>query len=105
MEYSRNDTELVRQPIGCRSRAALAGIGITQPQRWIRAQAVRAARADAVRTRDEVSRLPARQATAVRVLWSDVTSLRGAPLLAPLRLVTPCLRGRAAPWRRRGRRS
>ncbi|MGZ9928655.1 MarR family transcriptional regulator [Streptomyces sp. NC-S4] len=46
MEYSHDDAELVRQPIGYWSRAAsdavvtriravLAGIGTTQPQAWI----------------------------------------------------------------------
>ncbi|MFC4505888.1 MULTISPECIES: MarR family winged helix-turn-helix transcriptional regulator [Streptomyces] len=65
MEYSHNDAELIQQPIGywswaaynavvTRIRAALAGIGATQPQWWVLAQV---ARADTVRTRDEVSRL------------------------------------------------
>ncbi|NGO67934.1 MarR family winged helix-turn-helix transcriptional regulator [Streptomyces boncukensis] len=65
MEYSHSDTELIQQPIGywswaaynavvTRTRAALAGIGTTQPQWWVLAQV---ARADTVRTRAEVSRL------------------------------------------------
>ncbi|MFI1417251.1 MarR family winged helix-turn-helix transcriptional regulator [Streptomyces sp. NPDC020731] len=65
MEYSHSDTDLIKQPIGywswaayravvTRTRAALAGIGITQPQWWVLAQV---ARADTVKTRDEVSRL------------------------------------------------
>lgn len=65
MKYSHYDTELIRQPIGywswaafkavvTRTRAALAGIGTTQPQWWVLAQV---ARADTVKTRDEVSRL------------------------------------------------
>ncbi|MEU0200236.1 MULTISPECIES: MarR family winged helix-turn-helix transcriptional regulator [unclassified Streptomyces] len=65
MEYSHNDAELIRQPIGYwswaaykavvdRTRAALAGIGTTQPQWWVLAQV---ARADTAKTRDEVSRL------------------------------------------------
>ncbi|MFF7983793.1 MarR family winged helix-turn-helix transcriptional regulator [Streptomyces sp. NPDC007901] len=65
MEYSHTDAELIQQPIGYwswaafkavvdRTRAALAGIGTTQPQWWVLAQV---ARADDVKTRDEVSRL------------------------------------------------
>ncbi|WP_345583619.1 MarR family transcriptional regulator, partial [Streptomyces prasinosporus] len=65
MQYSHHDTELIQQPIGywswaafkavvTRTRAALAGIGLTQPQWWVLAQV---ARADTVKTRDEVSRL------------------------------------------------
>lgn len=65
MEYSHSDTDLIKQPIGywswaaykavvARTRAALAGIGTTQPQWWVLAQV---AGADTVRTRDEVSRL------------------------------------------------
>lgn len=65
MEYSHSDTNLIKQPIGywswaahkaviARTRAALAGIGITQPQWWVLAQV---ARADTVKTRDEVSSL------------------------------------------------
>ncbi|MFJ3797585.1 MarR family winged helix-turn-helix transcriptional regulator [Streptomyces sp. NPDC090088] len=63
MEYSHTDAELIQQPIGYwswaafkavvdRTRAALAGIGVTQPQWWVLAQV---ARADEVRTRAEVS--------------------------------------------------
>ncbi|WP_320777450.1 MarR family winged helix-turn-helix transcriptional regulator [Streptomyces sp. CRN 30] len=65
MEYSHNDAELIQQPIGYwswaayksvidRTRGALAGIGLTQPQWWVLAQI---AGADSPRTRDEVSRL------------------------------------------------
>jgi DNA-binding MarR family transcriptional regulator len=65
MEYSHSDAELIKQPIGywswaaydavvTRTRTALAEIGTTQPQWWVLAQV---ARADTVRTRDEVSRL------------------------------------------------
>lgn len=65
MEYSHSDTELIKQPIGywswaaykavvSRTQAALAEIGTTQPQWWVLAQV---ARADTVRTREEVSRL------------------------------------------------
>ncbi|MFI7297435.1 MarR family winged helix-turn-helix transcriptional regulator [Streptomyces sp. NPDC050121] len=65
MEYSHSDTDLIKQPIGYwswaaykavidRTRAALAGIGTTQPQWWALAQV---ASADTVKTRDEVSRL------------------------------------------------
>lgn len=65
MEYSHNDAELIRQPIGywswaafhavvTRTRAALAEIGTTQPQWWVLAQV---ARADTPKTRDEVARL------------------------------------------------
>ncbi|MEU9452519.1 MarR family winged helix-turn-helix transcriptional regulator [Streptomyces sp. NPDC048277] len=65
MEYSHTDAELVQQPIGYwswaafkavvdRTRAALAGIGTTQPQWWVLAQV---ARAEDVKTRDEVSRV------------------------------------------------
>ncbi|MER6091176.1 MarR family winged helix-turn-helix transcriptional regulator [Streptomyces bluensis] len=65
MEYSHSDVDLVQQPIGywswaaykaviTRTRTALAGIGATQPQWWVLAQV---ARADTVKTRDEVSRL------------------------------------------------
>ncbi|MEU3370668.1 MarR family winged helix-turn-helix transcriptional regulator [Streptomyces sp. NPDC006660] len=65
MEYSHGDTDLIKQPIGywswaaykavvSRTRAALSGIGITQPQWWALAQV---ARADTVKTRDEVCRL------------------------------------------------
>ncbi|MEV6962770.1 MarR family winged helix-turn-helix transcriptional regulator [Streptomyces sp. NPDC051207] len=65
MEYSHSDAELIEQPIGywswaaykavvTRTREALAGIGTTQPQWWVLAQI---ARADTVKTRDEVSRL------------------------------------------------
>ncbi|MFI8391462.1 MarR family transcriptional regulator [Streptomyces sp. NPDC085540] len=53
MEYSHDDAELVRQPIGywswaasdavvTRIRAVLAGIGTTQPQAWILDQIARA---------------------------------------------------------------
>ncbi|MET8572960.1 MarR family winged helix-turn-helix transcriptional regulator [Streptomyces sp. NPDC004783] len=65
MDYSHSDAELIRQPIGywswaaydavvTRTRAALAGIGTTQPQWWVLAQV---ARADTPRTRDEITRL------------------------------------------------
>lgn len=65
MEYTHSDTDLVKQPIGYWSwaaykaviahiRAALAGIGTTQPQWWALAQV---ANAGTVKTRDEVSRL------------------------------------------------
>lgn len=61
--YSHSDTELIKQPIGYwswaaykavidRTRAALAEIGITQPQWWVLAQV---ARAETVKTREEVS--------------------------------------------------
>lgn len=64
MEYSHSDAELIKQPIGywswaaykavvTRTRGALAGIGLTQPQWWILAQV---ARSDTVRTRAEVVR-------------------------------------------------
>ncbi|MFB7253031.1 MarR family transcriptional regulator [Streptomyces nojiriensis] len=63
MEYSHDDAELVRQPIGYWSRAAsdavvtriravLAGIGTTQPQAWILA---RIAQAEVPPTRDGVT--------------------------------------------------
>ncbi len=65
MEYSHDDAELVRQPIGywswaafkavvTRTRTALAGIGTTQPQWWVLSQV---ARAGTGTTREEVSRL------------------------------------------------
>lgn len=65
MEYSHSDADLINQPIGYwswaaykavvdRTRAALAEIGTTQPQWWALAQV---ARADTVRTREEVSGL------------------------------------------------
>ncbi|MFF9069045.1 MarR family winged helix-turn-helix transcriptional regulator [Streptomyces sp. NPDC014891] len=65
MEYSHSDAQLIKQPIGywswaaytaviARTRAALAGIGTTQPQWWALAQV---ANADTVKTREEVSRL------------------------------------------------
>ncbi|MEU0739150.1 MarR family winged helix-turn-helix transcriptional regulator [Streptomyces sp. NPDC006134] len=65
MQYSHSDAELIRQPIGywswaaykavvTRIRTALAEIGTNQPQWWVLAQV---ARADTVKTRDEVSRL------------------------------------------------
>ncbi|XKK63780.1 MarR family winged helix-turn-helix transcriptional regulator [Streptomyces sp. ARC32] len=65
MDYSHTDRELVRQPIGywtwaaykavvTRTRAALAGLGTTQPQWWVLAQV---ARADTPKTRAEVSAL------------------------------------------------
>ncbi|MGW2051401.1 MarR family winged helix-turn-helix transcriptional regulator [Streptomyces sp. NPDC001858] len=65
MEYSHSDTDLLQQPIGywswaaskavvTRIRASLADIGTTQPQWWVLAQV---ARADTVKTRDEVSGL------------------------------------------------
>ncbi|MEU2655393.1 MarR family winged helix-turn-helix transcriptional regulator [Streptomyces sp. NPDC007325] len=65
MEYSHSDADLIKQPIGywswaaysaiiARTRAALAGIGTTQPQWWALAQV---ARADTAMTRDEVSRI------------------------------------------------
>jgi DNA-binding MarR family transcriptional regulator len=65
MEYSHTDADLLQQPIGYwswaayksvvdRIRASLSEIGTTQPQWWVLAQV---ARADRVRTRDEVSRL------------------------------------------------
>ncbi|MEU6688140.1 MarR family winged helix-turn-helix transcriptional regulator [Streptomyces sp. NPDC046832] len=65
MEYTHSDTDLIKQPIGYwswaaykavidRTRAALAGIGITQPQWWVLAQV---ARADTAKTREEVSHL------------------------------------------------
>ncbi|MFG2977144.1 MarR family winged helix-turn-helix transcriptional regulator [Streptomyces sp. NPDC048331] len=63
MEYSHNDAELVRQPIGywswaasdavvTRIRAVLAGIGTTQPQAWILS---RIAGAEPPPTRDGVT--------------------------------------------------
>ncbi|MGC9501365.1 MarR family winged helix-turn-helix transcriptional regulator [Streptomyces sp. WG7] len=65
MQYSHTDAELIQQPIGywswaaykavvTRTRAALAEIGTTQPQWWVLNQV---ARADAPKTRDEVSRV------------------------------------------------
>ncbi|MFH8497671.1 MarR family winged helix-turn-helix transcriptional regulator [Streptomyces coeruleorubidus] len=65
MEYSHNDAELIKQPIGywswaafnavvTRTRGALAGIGTTQPQWWVLAQV---ARADTVKSREEVAHL------------------------------------------------
>ncbi|GFH36038.1 MarR family winged helix-turn-helix transcriptional regulator [Streptomyces pacificus] len=65
MEYTHSDTDLIKQPIGYwswaaskavvdRIRAALAGIGTTQPQWWVLAQV---AGADTAKPRDEVSRL------------------------------------------------
>ncbi|WP_371614187.1 MarR family transcriptional regulator [Streptomyces sp. NBC_00454] len=65
MEYSHTDAELIKQPIGywswaaykavvTRTRGALDGIGTTQPQWWVLAQV---ARADTVKTREEVSHL------------------------------------------------
>ncbi|MEU5160288.1 MarR family winged helix-turn-helix transcriptional regulator [Streptomyces sp. NPDC020875] len=65
MEYSHSDADLIKQPIGywswaaykavvSRTRAALAEIGVTQPQWWVLAQVAGAAPA---RTRDEVSRV------------------------------------------------
>ncbi|MFD0272001.1 MarR family transcriptional regulator [Streptomyces sp. NPDC127106] len=69
MEYSHGDAELIEQPIGywswaayravvTRTRAALAGIGTTQPQWWVLAQ-VAGAGADARggMPRAEVSRI------------------------------------------------
>ncbi|MFD3694703.1 MarR family transcriptional regulator [Streptomyces sp. NPDC058646] len=63
MEYSHEDAELVRQPIGywswaaydavvSRTRGALAGLGTTQPQWWILTQL---APAPAGRSREEVT--------------------------------------------------
>ncbi|MEU6313983.1 MarR family winged helix-turn-helix transcriptional regulator [Streptomyces sp. NPDC047014] len=63
MEYTHSDAELVRQPIGywswaaydaviTRTRAALAGIGTTQPQWWILAQV---AGAERPKSREEVT--------------------------------------------------
>lgn len=63
MEYSHNDTELVKQPIGYWSwaahnavvtniRAGLAGFGVTQPQWWILNQV---ATGENGRTREEVA--------------------------------------------------
>ncbi|MER7720794.1 MarR family winged helix-turn-helix transcriptional regulator [Streptomyces flaveolus] len=65
MDYSHSDAELVQQPVGywtwaaykavvTRTRAALAEIGTTQPQWWALNQV---ARADAPKTRTEVSRI------------------------------------------------
>ncbi|MFK0255864.1 MarR family transcriptional regulator [Streptomyces sp. NPDC090445] len=67
MEYSHSDAELIEQPIGywgwaayravvTRTRAALAGIGTTQPQWWVLAQAA-GADADGGKPREEVSRI------------------------------------------------
>ncbi|MET9951576.1 MarR family winged helix-turn-helix transcriptional regulator [Streptomyces sp. NPDC006339] len=64
MQYSHDDADLIKQPIGywswaaydavvSRTRAALAEIGTTQPQWWVLAQV---ARAETPRTRDEISR-------------------------------------------------
>ncbi|GAA1416389.1 hypothetical protein GCM10009601_08110 [Streptomyces thermospinosisporus] len=61
MQYSHSDEELIKQPIGywswaahkavvTRTRTALAGLGLTQPQWWILAQTARAGG----RTRDEL---------------------------------------------------
>lgn len=63
MQYTHADAELVQQPIGYwswaaykavidRTRAALAGIGTTQPQWWVLNQV-----AGAPKARDEVSAL------------------------------------------------
>jgi DNA-binding MarR family transcriptional regulator len=65
VEYSHDDAELIKQPIGywswaayravvTRTRAALAELGLTQPQWWVLAQL---ARAGTTRTRDELTRL------------------------------------------------
>ncbi|GGS08015.1 hypothetical protein Snoj_11890 [Streptomyces nojiriensis] len=64
MEYSHDDAELIRQPIGywswaaydaivSRTRGALAGLGTTQPQWWILSRVALAG--DEVRTRDGVT--------------------------------------------------
>ncbi|MFG2973704.1 MarR family transcriptional regulator [Streptomyces sp. NPDC048331] len=64
MEYSHDDAELIRQPIGYwswaaydavvnRTRAALAELGTTQPQWWILARVALAG--DEIRTRDELT--------------------------------------------------
>ncbi|MFF5972360.1 MarR family winged helix-turn-helix transcriptional regulator [Streptomyces sp. NPDC012769] len=64
MQYSHDDAELIKQPIGywswaaydavvTRTRGALAELGTTQPQWWILA---RLARAEKPLTREEVSR-------------------------------------------------
>ncbi|MGW6570805.1 MarR family transcriptional regulator [Streptomyces sp. NPDC054945] len=64
MEYSHDDAELIRQPIGYwswaaydavvnRTRGALAELGTTQPQWWILARVALAG--DEVRTRDELT--------------------------------------------------
>lgn len=66
MKYSHSDTDLIKQPIGywswaahqavvTRIQAALAEIGTTQPQWWALAQV---ARADTVKTRDELTSSP-----------------------------------------------
>ncbi|MFD3550040.1 MarR family winged helix-turn-helix transcriptional regulator [Streptomyces sp. NPDC058655] len=63
MDYSHNDAELIRQPIGywswaaydavvSRTRGALAGIGTTQPQWWILHQV---SGGGAAKTREEVT--------------------------------------------------
>ncbi|MGW3090160.1 MarR family winged helix-turn-helix transcriptional regulator [Streptomyces sp. NPDC001108] len=74
MDYSHNDADLIKQPIGywswaaynavvSRTRAALEGIGTSQPQWWVLAQVAQAARtaqaghAEGGRDRGEVSRL------------------------------------------------
>ncbi|MFJ6012943.1 MarR family winged helix-turn-helix transcriptional regulator [Streptomyces sp. NPDC092952] len=65
MDYSHNDAELIKQPIGywswaaynavvSRTRAALAEIGTNQPQWWVLAQV---AQTEGGRERGEVSRL------------------------------------------------
>ncbi|MEV3859745.1 MarR family transcriptional regulator [Streptomyces sp. NPDC050095] len=62
MQYSHSDAELIQQPVGywtwaaydaivTRTRGALAGLGLTQPQWWILAQV---ARAESPKTRAEV---------------------------------------------------
>ncbi|WP_030891414.1 MarR family winged helix-turn-helix transcriptional regulator [Streptomyces sp. NRRL F-5053] len=64
MEYSHSDEELIRQPIGywswaaakavvSRTRGALAGLGLSQPQWWVLARV--AASAGEGRTRGEVT--------------------------------------------------
>ncbi|WP_327738366.1 MarR family winged helix-turn-helix transcriptional regulator [Streptomyces nojiriensis] len=64
MEYSHEDAELIRQPIGywswaaydavvSRTRGALAGLGTTQPQWWILSRVALAG--DEVRTREGVT--------------------------------------------------
>ncbi|MFF7857408.1 MarR family winged helix-turn-helix transcriptional regulator [Streptomyces sp. NPDC007904] len=106
MEYTHSDAELIKQPIGywswaayhavvTRTRAALAELDLTQPQWWVLA---RTARADTVRTRDELTGLLAPYLdTGTDTMTADIDELVARGLLtedAEGRL-TPTAEGRA----------
>lgn len=82
MEYSHSDADLVQQPVGywswaaykavvSRTRAALTGLGTTQPQWWVLAQAARAERRDSSTSPPRAGPSSTKRPRSQRTLWDE----------------------------------